>query len=54
MSAFVFVSFALFLAIKHVMVGVLILVVFTAVDGRIIVKSAEELGRLNEHEPDAG
>jgi hypothetical protein len=52
--AFVDVSFVSFLAIKHVMVGVVILIVFAAISARIIVKSAEELSRLNEHEPDAG
>lgn len=52
--AFVYVSFAVFLAIKHVIVGVLIFVLFTVISARIIVKSAEELSRLDEHEPDAG
>lgn len=53
-SSVVYVSGALFFALKHVIVGVLLFIAFTALSGRIIVKSAEELSRLNEQEPDAG
>jgi len=49
-TAFVYVSFALFLAIKHVMVGVLIFSVFAGISARTIVKSAEELSKLKDRE----
>ena len=49
-TTFVYVSFAVFLAIKHVMVGVLILSVFAAISARTIVKSAEELSKLMDRE----
>jgi membrane protein implicated in regulation of membrane protease activity len=49
-TAFVYVSFALFLAIEHVMVGVLIFSVFAGISARTIVKSAEELSKLKDRE----
>lgn len=53
-TAVVYVSGALFCAIKDIIVGVVLFIVFTVVSIRIVVKSAEELSRLNEDDPNIG
>jgi len=53
-ASVIYVSGALFCAVHHIIVGVLLFVAFAAVSVRIVAKGAAELSQLKDHESDVG
>lgn len=52
--AALFASSALFFAVKHSLIGAMLLVGFTVLSGAIIMRSVQELSRLTQEPPNAG